>query len=84
LHSDLSWPATAVAVLALAINVKAAALLAFHLLPCRCGYGVADATDAQNIVIGDAAGTIPWVIGWAAAVGKIGFEPLIRFLIIFL
>jgi heme o synthase len=45
---------------------------------------VAEATDAQNIVIGGAVGTIPSVIGWASAIGKIGFEPLIRFLIIFL
>ena len=45
---------------------------------------MAEATDAQNIVIGGAAGTLRSVIGWAAATGKIGLEPLILFLIIFL
>ena len=38
----------------------------------------------QNIVIGGAAGALPPVIGWAAATGDIGLEPLILFLIIFL
>jgi protoheme IX farnesyltransferase len=38
----------------------------------------------QNIVIGGAAGALPPVIGWAAATGEIGFEPLALFLIIFL
>jgi protoheme IX farnesyltransferase len=38
----------------------------------------------QNIVIGGAAGALPPVIGWAAATGEIGLEPLILFLIIFL
>jgi protoheme IX farnesyltransferase len=38
----------------------------------------------QNIVIGGAAGALPPVIGWVAATGNIGIEPLILFLIIFL
>src|SRR5262249_6790641 len=38
----------------------------------------------QNIVIGGAAGALPPVIGWAAATGQVGLEPLILFLIIFL
>src|SRR4029077_4505743 len=38
----------------------------------------------QNIVIGGAAGALPPVIGWAAATGAIGLEPLILFLIVFL
>jgi heme o synthase len=38
----------------------------------------------QNIVIGGAAGALPPVIGWAAATGEVGLEPLILFLIIFL
>jgi protoheme IX farnesyltransferase len=38
----------------------------------------------QNIVIGGAAGALPPVIGWAAATGQIGIEPLVLFLIIFL
>jgi heme o synthase len=38
----------------------------------------------QNIVIGGAAGALPPVIGWVAATGEIGLEPLALFLIIFL
>jgi len=38
----------------------------------------------QNIVIGGAAGALPPVIGWAAATGDIGLQPLVLFLIIFL
>src|SRR5207237_6318774 len=38
----------------------------------------------QNIVIGGAAGALPPVIGWVAAAGNVGLEPLILFLIIFL
>jgi protoheme IX farnesyltransferase len=38
----------------------------------------------QNIVIGGAAGALPPVIGWAAATGRVGLEPLILFLIVFL
>jgi protoheme IX farnesyltransferase len=38
----------------------------------------------QNIVIGGAAGALPPVIGWAAATGGVGLEPLALFLIIFL
>jgi len=32
----------------------------------------------QNIVIGGAAGALPPVIGWAAATGDVGLEPLVR------
>ncbi|MCB1512820.1 MAG: protoheme IX farnesyltransferase, partial [Hyphomicrobiaceae bacterium] len=38
----------------------------------------------QNIVIGGAAGAFPPVIGWAAATGSLGIEPLVLFAIIFL
>jgi len=41
-------------------------------------------TTRQNIVIGGAAGALPPVIGWAAATGEVGLEPLTLFLIIFL
>jgi heme o synthase len=76
---------SAVAVLALALNVKAAALLAFAIF----FYVVVYTTwlkrhTPQNIVIGGAAGALPPVIGWAAATGEIGLEPLVLFLIIFL
>ena len=40
-------------------------------------------TTPQNIVIGGASGAMPPVLGWAAAAGEVGFEPLLLFLIIF-
>ena len=75
----------AVAVLALALNVKAAALLAFTIFFYVVVYTVwLKRCTPQNIVIGGAAGALPPVIGWAAATGDIGLEPLVLFLIIFL
>jgi protoheme IX farnesyltransferase len=41
-------------------------------------------STTQNIVIGGAAGALPPVIGWTAATGSVGLEPLAMFLIIFL
>jgi protoheme IX farnesyltransferase len=75
----------AVAVLALALNVKAAALLAFTIFFYVVVYTVwLKRYTPQNIVIGGAAGALPPVIGWTAATGNIGLEPLVLFLIIFL
>jgi protoheme IX farnesyltransferase len=75
----------AVAVLALAANVKAAALLAFTIAFYVVVYTAClKRRTPQNIVIGGAAGALPPVIGWAAATGEIGLEPLILFLTIFL
>jgi protoheme IX farnesyltransferase len=77
--------AIAVTVLALATNLAAAALLASTI-----GFYVVVYTawlkraTQQNIVIGGAAGALPPVIGWAAATGQAGLEPLVLFLIIFL
>ena len=76
---------SAVAVLGLALNVKAAALLAFAMFFYAVVYTVwLKRSTPQNIVIGGAAGALPPVIGWAAATGEIGLEPLVLFLIIFL
>jgi heme o synthase len=76
---------SAVAVLALALNVKAAALLAFAIFFYVVVYTVwLKRQTPQNIVIGGTAGALPPVIGWAAATGEVGLEPLILFLIIFL
>jgi protoheme IX farnesyltransferase len=76
---------SAVAVLALALNVKAAALLAFTIFLYVVVYTVwLKRSTPQNIVIGGAAGALPPVIGWAATTGEIGLEPLILFLIVFL
>src|ERR1700732_3419848 len=75
----------AVVVLALATNLTAAALLACTILFYVVVYTAwLKRTTRQNIVIGGAAGALPPVIGWAAATGEIGIEPLTLFLIIFL
>jgi protoheme IX farnesyltransferase len=75
----------AVAVLGLATNLTAAALLAGTILFYVVVYTAwLKRATRQNIVIGGAAGALPPVIGWAAATGEIGLEPLALFLIIFL
>jgi protoheme IX farnesyltransferase len=81
----LALAESAVAVLALVVSVKAAALLAFTIFFYVVVYTMwLKRQTPQNIVIGGAAGALPPVIGWAAATGEIGLEPLILFLIIFL
>jgi protoheme IX farnesyltransferase len=75
----------AVVALALATNLTAAALLAGTILFYVVVYTAwLKRTVRQNIVIGGAAGALPPVIGWAAATGNVGLEPLALFLIIFL
>jgi len=75
----------AVAGLALATNITAAALLAGAILFYVVVYTAwLKRSTRQNIVIGGAAGALPPVIGWAAATGDVGIQPLILFLIIFL
>jgi protoheme IX farnesyltransferase len=77
--------AGAVAVLAVAANVAAAALLAFAIFFYIVVYTMwLKRSTPHNIVIGGAAGAFPPVIGWMAASGSVGLEPLILFLIIFL
>jgi len=74
-----------VAVLDAATNYIAAGLLAFAILFYAVAYTMwLKRRTPQNIVIGGAAGALPPVIGWAAATGNIGSEPLVLFLIIFL
>jgi protoheme IX farnesyltransferase len=75
------------AVLALAVdaNTTAAALLAVTIVFYVAVYTMwLKRRTSQNIVIGGAAGALPPMIGWAAATGGIGLEPLTLFLIIFL
>src|SRR6202035_4086842 len=75
----------AVAFLALATNFTAAALLAGTILFYVVVYTAwLKRAMRQNIVIGGAAGALPPVIGWAAATGDVGLEPLALFLIILL
>ena len=77
--------AGSVVVLALAANLVAAGLLAFTILFYVVVYTAwLKRRTPHNIVIGGAAGALPPVIGWAAATGDIGLEPLVLFLIIFL
>jgi protoheme IX farnesyltransferase len=76
---------TAVAGLGLAANIKAAGLLAFTIFFYVVVYTAwLKRRTPQNIVIGGAAGALPPVIGWVAATGSIGLEPLALFLLIFL
>ncbi|HTG24525.1 MAG TPA: heme o synthase [Reyranella sp.] len=76
---------SSVVVLALAANLVAAGLLAFTILFYIVVYTAwLKRRTPHNIVIGGAAGALPPVIGWAAATGEIGLEPLVLFLIIFL
>jgi heme o synthase len=75
----------AVLLLAVATNLVAAALLAGAVLFYVPVYTIwLKRFTRQNIVIGGAAGALPPVIGWAAATGYVGLEPLVLFLIIFL
>ncbi|HEX9556430.1 MAG TPA: heme o synthase, partial [Reyranella sp.] len=77
--------AGSVVVLALAANLVAAGLLAFTILFYVVVYTAwLKRRTPHNIVIGGAAGALPPVIGWAAATGDIGLEPLVLFLIVFL
>ncbi|WP_376706246.1 heme o synthase (plasmid) [Mesorhizobium sp. ISC25] len=75
----------AVGLLGFVANVMAGALLAGAILFYAVVYTAwLKRLTPQNIVIGGAAGALPPVIGWAAATGQIGLEPLVLFLIIFL
>jgi protoheme IX farnesyltransferase len=77
--------AGSVVALALAANLVAAGLLAFTILFYVVVYTAwLKRRTPYNIVIGGAAGALPPVIGWAAATGHIGLEPLVLFLIVFL
>jgi len=72
-------------VLAVATNLTAAALLAGTIIFYVVVYTAwLKRSTRRNIVIGGAAGALPPVIGWAAATGDVGLEPVALFLIIFL
>jgi protoheme IX farnesyltransferase len=76
--------AFAVGVLGVLVNWLAAALLAFTIFFYVVVYTAwLKRLTPQNIVIGGAAGSLPPVIGWAAATGGISVEPCLLFLIIF-
>ena len=74
-----------VALLGLATNWLAAALLALAILFYVFVYTVwLKRRTPQNIVIGGAAGAIPPLIGWAAAAAEIQLYPVLLFAIIFM
>src|SRR5262249_42899079 len=67
------------------VNAVAATLLAFTVFFYVVVYTMwLKRRTPQNIVIGGAAGALPPVIGWVAATGQLGVEPLLLFLIILL
>jgi protoheme IX farnesyltransferase len=73
-----------VVVLGLLVSWLAAALLAFTIFFYIVVYTMwLKRVTPQNIVIGGAAGAVPPVIGWAAATGSIGIEPILLFLLVF-
>ena len=77
--------AFSVAILGLAANWLAAALLAFTIFFYLVVYTMwLKRWTAQNIVIGGAAGALPPVIGWAAMTGGVSLEPMLLFLVIFM
>jgi protoheme IX farnesyltransferase len=76
--------AGSVVVLGLLVSWAAAGLLAFTIFFYVVVYTMwLKRRTRQNIVIGGAAGALPPVIGWTAAGGSIGIEPLLLFLVIF-
>jgi len=73
-----------VALMGLAVNWVAAALLALTILFYVFVYTVwLKRRTPQNIVIGGAAGAFPPMIGWAVATGSVGLEAIALFLLIF-
>jgi len=80
----LALGAAGVAILGL-VNLPAAALLASTVFFYVVIYTMwLKRRTPQNIVIGGAAGALPPLIGWVAATGTVGLEPLLLFLIILL
>jgi protoheme IX farnesyltransferase len=74
-----------VAVMGLALNLTAAALLALTICFYVFVYTVwLKRRTPQNIVIGGAAGAFPPMIGWAAVTGDVSLMPVVLFAIIFL
>ena len=74
-----------VLLLGLAVNLVAAALLAFTIFFYAVIYTMwLKRTTPQNIVIGGAAGAFPPMIGWAAVTGGVDTSSIALFLIIFM
>ncbi len=76
--------AGSVAIMGLAVNVMAAALLAAAILFYVFVYTMwLKRRTPQNIVIGGAAGAFPPMIGWAAVTGSVSAESALLFALIF-
>jgi len=74
----------AVALMGLAVNFTAAALLAVAIMFYVFVYTMwLKRRTPQNIVIGGAAGAFPPMIGWAAVTGSVSIESLLLFALIF-
>ena len=74
----------AVALMGLAVNVAAAALLAVAILYYVFVYTIwLKRRTPQKIVIGGAAGAFPPMIGWAAVTGSVSVVSLLLFAVIF-
>lgn len=74
-----------VAILGLAVNWFAAALLAFTIFFYAVVYTMwLKRSTPQNIVIGGASGAFPPMIGWACVTGGVSLDSIVLFLIIFL
>ncbi len=81
----LTLSAFSVAILGLAVNWVAAALLAFTIFFYVVIYTMwLKRSTPQNIVIGGAAGAFPPMIGWACVTGGVSIDSIILFLIVFL
>jgi heme o synthase len=72
------------ALLALTVNVLAAALALSGLLGYVCVYTLwLKRSTPQNIVIGGAAGAVPPLVAWAAVTGSLDWSALYLFAIVF-
>ncbi|WP_133613864.1 heme o synthase [Dongia mobilis] len=81
----LALSAFSVMLMGLAVNVAAAALLAFTIFFYVVVYTIwLKRRTPQNIVIGGAAGAFPPMIGWAAVTGSIDWASLPLFALIFM
>ena len=77
--------AASVMIMGLALNLLAAAILAFSVFYYAVIYTVwLKPRTPQNIVIGGGAGAFPPLIGWVAVTGDITLMPVLLFLIIFM
>ncbi len=73
-----------VALMGLAVNIPAAAVLAAAIAFYVFVYTIwLKRRTPQNIVIGGAAGAFPPLIGWVAVTGEMSVEPMVLFAIIF-